>query len=371
MALESGVYRREVLARSFPDPAEHRQVLKILWSIFVFDRQFSFATGLPHCLRERDVDLPVPDQMEAPYIHAMTEYVKLGNHAWRQVITDKGEFVANPNDEGIEYLESELLKWQQALPVHLQPHQLPLMKFRVDHTEQDRIQRYVTTLLYLRANQLRLLVLRPLLFSKSRQTPQYHNRITQAVVVAADSVRVLGEMESGSDIYRSRQPIFNHFLASALAALFLYIANEMRVKTDAPTLATANSSKVLVAARESVARGFDVIRSLSDASSGSRRLQGSFAKLRELVTRLGLVSNGGETAGLAHASGVLHPDISEHMETLTWSLPDLDFSFLFDDSAATDSELLSSWAHDPISLNEDPNSVYSGIQDYAWMFQDF
>lgn len=59
-ALEEGLFRIEKLKLRCPDQTEREGVIRQLWTLFVLDRQFNFAAGLPHLLKEYDVDLPAP-----------------------------------------------------------------------------------------------------------------------------------------------------------------------------------------------------------------------------------------------------------------------------------------------------------------------
>ncbi|EXJ71790.1 uncharacterized protein A1O5_05600 [Cladophialophora psammophila CBS 110553] len=59
-AVEEGLYRIEKLSVIVPDEKERQAIIRQLWSLFVLDRQFNFAAGLPHHLNDGDVDLPPP-----------------------------------------------------------------------------------------------------------------------------------------------------------------------------------------------------------------------------------------------------------------------------------------------------------------------
>lgn len=122
LSLEAGRYRKEALFALFPEQEEMLHALKVMWSIFVLDRQFSFATGLPQCLRENDVDLP--DVQDTPYLKAMASYVKLGERAWPTITNEKGMVVAAPAKNNIENFEYELQRWHEALPLDLQQYLL-------------------------------------------------------------------------------------------------------------------------------------------------------------------------------------------------------------------------------------------------------
>jgi len=63
--LEFGLNRRKVVLRAFADPEEVKEAVNTFWTIFVLDRQLSYALGLPKNLQDVDIDsdfpLPVSD----------------------------------------------------------------------------------------------------------------------------------------------------------------------------------------------------------------------------------------------------------------------------------------------------------------------
>jgi len=62
MALELGLNLEKVVVRTFEDPEKRTNVVNTFWTIFVLDRQMSYALGLPKSLEDADVDngLPLP-----------------------------------------------------------------------------------------------------------------------------------------------------------------------------------------------------------------------------------------------------------------------------------------------------------------------
>ncbi|KAJ9659532.1 hypothetical protein H2198_003108 [Neophaeococcomyces mojaviensis] len=358
LSLEAGLYRREVLKASFPEKKERLHAVTVLWSIFVLDRQFSFATGLPQCLQENDVDLP--EVQDAPYLRAMASYVKLGERAWRSITDDKGMVVAAPAKDKIEYFQYELHQWQKTLPPELQPHHLRVSSNTNDY-EIDASDQYLMKLLYLRANQLKLLILRPLLFT-STYVAFHTERIVQAVEVAKDTIDVLVELKSPSNMYHNRQPIFNHFLNSALAALFLAYGQQIR------------NGMSLDCTRDGLKKGLDLARSLCEVSSSSRRLLKNFSRLKELIARLfGDVSRPiGRDNPLSDSQAL--PHWTSWPATLPQDLKldqEFDFSFLFGNNEGPvplDLTKLNGIIDFAPQVTDD---IYDGLQDYAWMFQDF
>jgi hypothetical protein len=63
--LEFGLHRQKVVLRVFQDAKECKKAVNTVWTIFVLDRQLSYALGLPKNLQDVDIDsdfpLPVSD----------------------------------------------------------------------------------------------------------------------------------------------------------------------------------------------------------------------------------------------------------------------------------------------------------------------
>jgi hypothetical protein len=56
VALELGLHQQDVLLRRFPDSRDRDIAIKVFWSIYVLDRQWSAITGLPRNLQDVDID---------------------------------------------------------------------------------------------------------------------------------------------------------------------------------------------------------------------------------------------------------------------------------------------------------------------------
>lgn len=45
----------------FPGDLEHSWAVNLFWCIYVFDKEFSFETGLPFAMRDSDMDSTLPE----------------------------------------------------------------------------------------------------------------------------------------------------------------------------------------------------------------------------------------------------------------------------------------------------------------------
>jgi hypothetical protein len=61
LALEMGLHRTESLFKRFPNPQERSWATKVFWCIYVLDRRWSFGTGMPFSLDQKDIDPELPE----------------------------------------------------------------------------------------------------------------------------------------------------------------------------------------------------------------------------------------------------------------------------------------------------------------------
>lgn len=208
----------------------------------------------------------------------MVPYTRISTTVWYAVVNSQSGD-AKLDSGIIESLDDQLLHWQKSLPEDLQYH--PSLN-TTNSGGLSKTQRRIQVVLYLRANQMRIFLYRPILHST---TSILENRsYAQTVVdIAKDTVRVLSQLNQGSDIYRTQQVCFNYFIISALAVLFLAVSH-------APA---EFSSQV----RDEFYMTLDLVKGFSTKSYVSQRLWNTIKRLKEIGPKLGLISR----QALAHA----------------------------------------------------------------------
>jgi hypothetical protein len=240
----------------------------------------------------------------------MVDYVVFGAQAWASIVhRDALALGQGPSKESLTYFRYQVHQWQQDLD--------PAVRFDVASVESNRlfaastddeIGTYLKTLLYLRSNQIQILVLRPILI--------YHHTarnnlplILEAVMVAKKSIRVLHSVATETDLYRPRQVIFNHFLSSALAVLFLaaaYDAENKKSATGSPEGPSGRVGEALMADSAELQIGLDLIDQYRMTSASAGETWTSFARPRQQLVRLGFLTNkpsngGGEKSSTSEA----------------------------------------------------------------------
>src|SRR5271156_2629998 len=91
----------------------------------------------------------------------MISYSRIGSKVWRSICSFSPAPTRSLNIEEIGYLDYQIIQWQKSVP-----HELQLPTASSPQTASRAIHR-LQILLYLRANQMRILIYRPVLHSAS------------------------------------------------------------------------------------------------------------------------------------------------------------------------------------------------------------
>lgn len=214
----------------------------------------------------------------------MISYSIIGSKVWKSVADVT--FQDKINKEDISFLDFQVLNWHRSIPDSLKfVH--PDSGRQVDPPA--RVVHRLQVVLYLRANQMRILIYRPVLHTAT--TIMENLEFAHVVVkVAKDTIRILTYINQTSDIYISQQTMFNYFLISALAVLFLGVAH-----------APAEFSQTC---RDEFYMALELVRGLSSNSHVSKRLWKTIKTLKEVGPRLGLVIRNDDTTD-AHSSAAV------------------------------------------------------------------
>ncbi|KAL1637980.1 hypothetical protein SLS58_009097 [Diplodia intermedia] len=296
LCMELGLHRRETYSTIFIEEDERAAAIRLFWSVYVLDRRWSFGTGMPFAFEDTDIDPNVPKPVSrviaghvrrlsnksqddaTPYLNCMVTYSNIGSRVWKSVAHSDNAPISK---EEIGFLDYQIIQWHRSIP--------PALKYIHPSSSNPQDQQPVTRsihrfriLLYLRANQMRILIYRPVLHTTSSILEDI--TAAQTVVdVAKDTINVLTHTNQTTDIYRSHQVMFNYFLISALAVLLLAVSH-----------APAQFSECC---RDEFYMALDLVRGLSANSYVSKRLWRTIKVLKEVGPKLGL-----NLRGVSHAA---------------------------------------------------------------------
>ncbi|KAM0723039.1 hypothetical protein Q7P37_001238 [Cladosporium fusiforme] len=275
-SVELGLHRHETY-EAMPGPAERTEAKLVFWSVYILDRRFSFGTGMPFALQDTDVDPSVPKPEDrTSYLSAMARFCEISSRVWRTVSktpTAANDGSGSVNQSEMAYLDYQVIEWHHSIPLMLKfehPSQPP----SADQPP-NRGSYRLRVILYLRANQMRIHIYRPVLHSAT-SIMQNRDQAQNVVDVAKDTIRVLTHVSQTSDIYHTQQALFNPFLTGALAVLFLAVSHT-------PALYVDN-------VREEFYMALDLVRTLSKGSPISERLWKTIRHLKEIAPKLGMTA---------------------------------------------------------------------------------
>ncbi|PYI07721.1 C6 transcription factor [Aspergillus sclerotiicarbonarius CBS 121057] len=266
MCLEKGLHRRETLNHPSIAKAGKDRVLRLFWSIYILDIRWSFGTGMPFSLEDTDIDpwLPEPEE-KTPYLRVMIRYSRIAAKVWKFISAFN-----NTNEikkEEMNYLDWQVQRWTADIPAVLRLDS-PIVELE---GQAPRSLRRLRALLYLRANQLRMLIHRPVLHSAAH-IARYPAESQTVVELAKGSIRFITRLNETTDFYRLQQITFNWFLVSGVAVVFLAV-------TQAP-------SQFSTQCKEEFYMALELIKGFSTKSYISLRLWKSIRSLRKLGPQL-------------------------------------------------------------------------------------
>ncbi|KAK5115987.1 hypothetical protein LTR62_000443 [Meristemomyces frigidus] len=346
LCIELGLHRRETYD-AMSDEVERQETLLLFWAIYVLDRRWSFGTGMPFALQDADIDplLPKPEE-SSPYLTAMIQYCAIGSKVWRTVASTPSPISGQGiNTEEMNYLDYQVIQWHRLIPVQLR-FEHPAQSGRLSTPigpAQSRAGNRLRILLYLRANQMRILIYRPVLHSAT-SILQHRDQAQTVIDVAKDTIRVLTHINQTSDLYRTQQVLFNAFLTSALAVLFLSVSHTPAIFADS--------------VREEFYMALDLVRGFSRGSWIGKRLWKTIRVLKEVGPKLGLPMSKDVTVG-ANASSAPPTKVEEMDPSRSAAVAMAGLAGHNVDEAALFSGLSQQWSGSSVSPDNMANDLTS------------
>ncbi|KAF5587527.1 hypothetical protein FPANT_6872 [Fusarium pseudoanthophilum] len=275
-ALEMGLHRKRSLLDNFKDTDSRRLATRVFWCVYVLDRRWSFGTSLSFALVDKDVDpeLPKPDE-EYLYLQCMVGYGQLCSKIW-EAIPPFGSASQTIPDDTAAILDLKTQDWLDSIPPHLR---LRHPRLGLAPRAQPRLPHRLRALLYLRGNYARILIYRHHLMSTASIAANPQNAWL-VVDIAQDTIQVLVHLHATTDIYKRQQNVFNYFLLSALAVIFLAVCH-------APEIFS-------VPCKRTFSDGVELVRGLSRHNIVSKRLWKSIRGMIPRMNTFGFPQNGEE-----------------------------------------------------------------------------
>ncbi|KAK5995172.1 putative transcriptional regulatory protein [Cladobotryum mycophilum] len=264
--LELGLHHTLAYAKMSNEDSSSARIL--FWSVFALDRRWSFGAGLPFTIQEEDIDpmLPEPDESYF-YLKAMIPYCRISSKVWFSGF-GTGE-ISKLRRDAMEMLDSQVLEWQQHLPEPLQCKD-PYFSGVPISSKSQKLQLQM----YVRTNIMRILIYRPVLYNPVNAA-ENSSQAALCVKLAKDTIQILHHIDETTSMYREQQTLFNFFVLSSLAVIFLACFH-------APT-------EFCGCVQEEVSMALIFVERLNPKSRAGRRLWGAIKNLRAVGERIGVM----------------------------------------------------------------------------------
>ncbi|KEF55082.1 uncharacterized protein A1O9_08735 [Exophiala aquamarina CBS 119918] len=223
--LEMGLHRRDTIVKHYPVEEARKAALRIFWSVFTLDRRSSLGLGVPFVIQDTLVDPALASlEFDHLYLRSMITFAKISGRAWQM----SNEFSSKEPDvvrEEIDYLDYQVLQWQKQIPTSLRycygSSEIPQMT----SGEVDGLRRlYLSVALFVRANQLRNVIYRPLLQSASRIKNDPEHSLA-ALHIAKESIKAFVDLDATTNLLQIHATFFKHFIVSSLGNLLLIVVH--------------------------------------------------------------------------------------------------------------------------------------------------
>jgi len=220
-----GLHRRDAILKHFPQESARKEALRIFWSVFTLDRRSSLGLGVPFVIQDSLVDPALTSlEFDHLYLRSMVPFAKISGKAWQM----SNEFSSKEPDavrEEIDYLDYQVLQWQKQIPASLRYcHGLTEIT-QVTSSEGDGLRLlYLSVALFVRANQLRNVIYRPLLQSASRIKNDPEHTLA-ALNIAKDSIQAFVDLDATTILLQTHAMFFKHFIVSSLGNLLLIVVH--------------------------------------------------------------------------------------------------------------------------------------------------
>ncbi|KAM5359475.1 hypothetical protein ACJZ2D_014453 [Fusarium nematophilum] len=252
---------------------------KFFWTVYTLDRRWSFGIGLPFAASDADITrqpLSTDTDLSSAYLKEMVSYCTIASEVQRSILNATPSSPPSARDFSLFRVQ----QWQTNLPTRLQ-FRGPSDKF--DPAAEKRGDYKLRLMLYLRANQMRTIILRK---SSTRLGPDQFDpsNVVSMGDVAQDTIRVLVGLARETDFYHAQHKTFNHFLETALSTLLLVLCWAEPERT-ARCLGDAVAAMELV---RQLSRQSPITRRLED------KLQGIWAVIEGLRPKVDAEARSGE-----------------------------------------------------------------------------
>ncbi|WYZ44124.1 hypothetical protein EsH8_VII_000560 [Colletotrichum jinshuiense] len=280
MLMEIGLHSGKGLDRMLDSESQRSELCTLLSSIFILDRQWSAASGLPANFHDSSFTPVKTISAEHPYLKAMLSLIRVSNK-FSEPISQAVEAQRYDDEDDFEVLNFQIERWRKrAIGDYSQTHPQAWL------TSLPRQPPSWTILLHLRAEIIRSFLLKPWFLPRSdtRTSKKY---LQPAIELLFDTCDILYALNATTDIYRKQHPYYQDLLASASALGFVLTASLEQNKTTLLVSLTTDLA-------DHMGRSYELAVALAASyvtrSKSARKLSDKLSEVRGNLIGLGMLS---------------------------------------------------------------------------------
>jgi hypothetical protein len=266
------------------EPQSRGSLGTLYWTVYTLDRRWSFGTGLPFAVSDADIantqqpSLQEQKNLSLAYLKQMVSYCGIASEVRRTLPSQRASSAGraqNDYDTARDFVHFRVIQWQKNLPQKLQ---FTGVGDKFDPARERRGEYKLRLMLYLRANQMRNIILRKAatipMFSDAVFSTTSASCLNNLEEVARDTIHVLVYLSEETDIYHAQHRTFNHFLEAALTSLLLVASYDCAGE--------GRASAIL----GDIMAAVDLVKQLSKESRISGRLHEKFKAMEPLLQHM-------------------------------------------------------------------------------------
>ncbi|KAF3034125.1 hypothetical protein E8E12_000567 [Didymella heteroderae] len=272
LCLETGLHRRAMLEKIFPDTAQCVDALQAFWAVYMLERRLSLRQGIPFSIQDSYIDRSIYTiDLGNPLLTSLLQWTRLAGKTWH-ALNNQIEKTYELRVEEINTLDYEITDWFDKLPEEYRLRDSTLWALHPPS--------YYHSVFFVRKNHLRNLIYRPIL-QLPVEAGQHGPILVNAIEISRATVSTLYRLNEQTPLIRTHPMFFQQLLLTAFGNLLLAVVS--------------TGPKIRSSTREEFDMFLQLFQLLSAECAALRRTWQRLQGLRDLHTKLGHSEGGIET----------------------------------------------------------------------------
>ncbi|KAF1841207.1 uncharacterized protein K460DRAFT_380920 [Cucurbitaria berberidis CBS 394.84] len=290
LCLESGLHRRSMLEKVFPNTAECTEALQAFWAVYMLERRLSLGQGIPFSIQDSYIDRSLYTiETTNPLQATLLQWTRLAGKTWH-ALNNQTEKSYESRVDDINYLDYQIMEWYGNLPEHLQLADSSIW------TQDERYQpTYYHSILFVRKAHLRNLIYRTVLQSPV-QSHRHEPTLLKAIEISKETIRTMLRLHEQTPLIRTHPMFFHQLLLTAFGNLLLAIVS--------------TGPKIRNSAREEFDMFLHLFQVLSSKCAALRRTWHRLQGLRDLHAKLSHSDRSTQTSCLDNTDAITAGDVA-------------------------------------------------------------